>query len=99
MQMKSNKFLPKSKLKVHHQMMKIWCTIKIASKLYSKKTLLKNEKTLEYITKDADLIKDVMQIFDDGLEHMQKISQVEQLLLPGSIKTGKNGIPLKTINR
>ena len=40
-----------------------------------------------------------MKIFDDRLEHMQKISQVEQLLLPGSIKTGKNGIPLKTINR
>ena len=40
-----------------------------------------------------------MQIFDDGLEHMQKISQVEVLLLPNLIKTGKNGIPLKTIKR
>ena len=40
-----------------------------------------------------------MQIFDDGLERMQKISQVEPLLLPNLIKTGKNGIPLKTIHR
>ena len=40
-----------------------------------------------------------MQIFDDGLERMQKISQVELLLLPDLIKTGKNGIPLKTIKR
>ena len=30
---------------------------------------------------------------------MQKISQVELLLLPDLIKTGKNGIPLKTIKR
>ena len=30
---------------------------------------------------------------------MQKISQVEPLLLPNLIKTGKNGIPLKTIKR
>ena len=36
-----------------------------------------------------------MQIFDDGLERMQKISQVEPLLLPNLIKAGKNGIPLK----
>ena len=40
-----------------------------------------------------------MQIFDDGLERMQKISQVEPLLLPNLIKTGNNGIPLKTIKR
>ena len=40
-----------------------------------------------------------MQIFDVGLERMQKISQVELLLLPDLIKTGKNGIPLKTIKR
>ena len=40
-----------------------------------------------------------MKIFDDGLEHMQKISQVEPLLLPNLIKTGKNGIPLQTIKR
>jgi len=40
-----------------------------------------------------------MQIFDDGLERMQKISQVEPLLLPNLIKTRKNGIPLKTIKR
>ena len=59
----------------------------------------KDEKTLEYTTKEADLIKDVMQIFDDGLERMQKISQVEPLLLPNLIKAGKNGIPLKTITR
>ena len=38
-----------------------------------------------------------MQIFDDGLERMQKISQVEPLLLPNLIKTGNNGIPLKII--
>ena len=30
---------------------------------------------------------------------MQKISQVEPLLLPNLIKIGKNGIPLKTIKR
>ena len=30
---------------------------------------------------------------------MQKISQVEPLLLPNLIKTKKNGIPLKTIHR
>ena len=30
---------------------------------------------------------------------MQKISQVEPLLLPNLIKTGKNGIPLKIIKR
>ena len=35
-----------------------------------------------------------MQIFDDGLERMQKISQVEPLLLPNLIKTGNNGINL-----
>ena len=40
-----------------------------------------------------------MQIFDDGFEHMQKISQIEPLLLPNLIKTGNNGIPLKTIER
>ena len=40
-----------------------------------------------------------MQIFDDGLERMQKISQVEPLLLPNLIKTGKNLILLKTIKR
>ena len=40
-----------------------------------------------------------MQIFDDGLERMQKISQVEVLLLPNLIKTVKNGIPLKAIKR
>ena len=50
----------------------------------------KDEKTLEYTTKEADLIKDVMQIFDDGLERMQKISQVEPLLLPNLIKTRNN---------
>ena len=61
--------------------------------------LPKNEKTLEYTTKDADLIKDVIQIFDDGFERIQKISHVEPLLLPNLIKTGKNGIPLKTIKR
>ena len=40
-----------------------------------------------------------MQIFDDGLERMQKISQVKPLLHPNLIKTGNNGIPLKTIKR
>ena len=40
-----------------------------------------------------------MQIFDDRLERMQKISQVKPLLLPNLIKTGNNGIPLKTIKR
>ena len=40
-----------------------------------------------------------MQIFGDGLERMQKISQVEPLLLPNLIKTGNNWIPLKTIKR
>ena len=40
-----------------------------------------------------------MQIFDDGLERVQKISQVKPLLLPNLIKTGKNEIPLKTIKR
>ena len=40
-----------------------------------------------------------MQIFDDGLDRMQKISQVKPLLLPNLIKTGNNGIPLKTIKR
>ena len=40
-----------------------------------------------------------MKIFDDRLEHMQKISQVEPLLLPNLIETGKNGIPLKTIKK
>ena len=40
-----------------------------------------------------------MKIFDDGLEHMQKISQVEPLLLPNLIETEKNGIPLKTIKK
>ena len=38
-----------------------------------------------------------MQIFDDGLERMQKISQVEPLLLPNLIKTRNNWIPLKII--
>jgi len=33
-----------------------------------------------------------MQIFDDGLERMKKISQIEPLLFPNLIKTGKNGI-------
>ena len=40
-----------------------------------------------------------MQIFEEGLECMQKISQVEPLLLPNLIKIGKKGIPLKTIKR
>ena len=40
-----------------------------------------------------------MQIFDDGLERIQKISQVEPLLLPNLIKTRNNGIPLKIIKR
>ena len=38
-----------------------------------------------------------MKIFDDGLEHKQKIYQVEPLLLSNLIKIGKKGIPLKTI--
>ena len=38
-----------------------------------------------------------MKKFDDGLECMQKIYQVEKLLLHNLIKTGKNRIPLKTI--
>ena len=59
----------------------------------------KDDKTLEYTTKENDLIKNLMLIFDDGLERMQKISQVEPLLLPNLIKAGKNGIPLKTITR
>ena len=59
----------------------------------------KDDKTIEYTTKEDDLIHDIMQIFDDGLERMQKISQVEPLLLPNLIKAGKNGIPLKTITR
>ena len=59
----------------------------------------KDEKVIEYTTKEEDLIHDIMQIFDDGLERMQKISQVEPLLLPNLIKAGKNGIPLKTITR
>ena len=40
-----------------------------------------------------------MQIFEDWLDRMQKISQVKPLLLPNLIKTGKNGIPLQTIKR
>ena len=40
-----------------------------------------------------------MQIFEDWLDRMQKISQVEPLLLPNLIKTVKNGIPLQTIKR
>ena len=40
-----------------------------------------------------------MQIFDDGLERMKKISQIEPLLFPNLIKTGKNAIPLQTIKR
>ena len=40
-----------------------------------------------------------MQIFEDWLDRMQKISQVKPLLLPNLIKTGNNGIPLKTIKR
>ncbi len=40
-----------------------------------------------------------MQIFDDGLERMKKISQIEPLLFPNLIKTGKNGILLKIIKR
>ena len=40
-----------------------------------------------------------MQIFDDGLDRMQKISQVKPLLLPDLIKTGKNGILFKTIKK
>ena len=36
-----------------------------------------------------------MQIFDDGFEHMQKISQVEPLLLPNLIKIGKKEFLLK----
>lgn len=59
----------------------------------------KDDKNIEYTTKEEDLIHDIMQIFDDGLERMQKISQVEPLLLPNLIKAGKNGIPLKTITR
>jgi dynein heavy chain len=67
--------------------------------LFQINIIKKDEKNLEYTTKEADLIKDIMQIFDDGLERMQKISQVEPLLLPNLIKAGKNGIPLKTITR
>ena len=40
-----------------------------------------------------------MQIFEDWLDRMQNISQVKPLLLPNLIKTGNNGIPLKTIKR
>ena len=40
-----------------------------------------------------------MQIFDDWLECMEKITQVEPLLLPNLIEIGKNGIPLKTIKK
>ncbi|MCQ2818128.1 MAG: hypothetical protein MJ252_12755 [archaeon] len=67
--------------------------------LFSINITKKDDKTIEYTTKEGDLIKDIMQIFDDGLERMQSISQVEHLLLPNLIKAGKNGIPLKTITR
>ena len=40
-----------------------------------------------------------MQIFEDGLECLQKISQVEPLLFPNLIKKEKNGIFLKTNKR
>ena len=40
-----------------------------------------------------------MQIFEEGLECMQKISQVKPLSLPDLIKTGKNGILFKTIKK
>ncbi len=60
----------------------------------------REDKKVEYTTKAEELIDEIMRLFDEGLEKMQQIPQVEPLLLPNLIKKAeKQKIPLKSIVR
>jgi hypothetical protein len=60
----------------------------------------KDEKRIEFTTKEKDVIDDILNLFDEGLEKMQQIPQVEPLLLSNLIKKAETQkIPLKSIVR
>ena len=60
----------------------------------------RDDRRVEYTTKSEELIEEIMKIFDEGLEKMQQIPQVEPLLLANLIKKAeKQKIPLKSIVR
>lgn len=60
----------------------------------------REDKRVEYTTNAEELTYEIMKIFDEGLEKMQQIPQVEPLLLPNLIKKAeKQKIPLKSIVR
>jgi dynein heavy chain len=60
----------------------------------------KDDRRIEYTTKEKDLIDEILGLFDWGLTQMQQIPQVEPLLLPNLIKKAeKQKIPLKSIVR
>ncbi len=60
----------------------------------------KEEKRVEYTTKPEEIVEELLKIFDEGLEQMQKIPQVEPELLPNLIKKAEDQtIPLKSIVR
>jgi dynein heavy chain len=60
----------------------------------------REDKCVEYTTKAEELIEEIMKIFDEGLEKMQQIPQVEPQLLSNLIKKAEKQIfPLKSIVR
>ena len=60
----------------------------------------KEDKRVEFTTKPEELLEEILKIFDEGLEQMQKIPQVEPELLPNLIKKAEDQtIPLKSIVR
>jgi dynein heavy chain len=60
----------------------------------------KDDKRIEYTTKEKDLIDEILGLFDFGLTQMQQIPQVEPLLLSNLIKKAeKQKIPLKSVVR
>jgi dynein heavy chain len=57
-------------------------------------------KVLDYTTKPEELVPEIMMTFDAGLKKLQKIPQVEPLLLNNLIKKAeKQIIPLKSVAR
>jgi len=68
--------------------------------LFQVNIMKKESNKIEYTTKAEELISDIMKLFDEGLERMQQIPQVEPLLLSNLIKKAeKQKIPLKSVMR
>jgi dynein heavy chain, axonemal len=68
--------------------------------LFQVNIMKRENNRVEYTTKSEELISDILKIFDEGLERMQQIPQVEPLLLSNLIKKAeKQKIPLKSVIR